>query len=647
MKNENTNKVIETTNEYGTENIRSKKAMFFIWLFPVIIILIVAYTLLKQYQSDKLVINFILRDAKNVEVGTKIKYRGILIGDIKKVYFDLKKHVIIATARMSSKHVYSYTARKGNKFKIQKIKVTLGGIKNIQSVFKGADIVLYPSTTNTTKLLDEPVKDLFVLDDSDYDYSKNYIKSFYITLYGKNTEDIPLGSAIEYKGLEIGNLKNRLIKDDKVSVQVEVNAKYKYLFARNIYFYKTAIFQLKLDQSGFDFNLKSLNAVNKAIEVGFSSYAHTNSDNKNEFYLFTNNKFINSDIININLSSPSVSSIVPNHTLIKYKGMIIGKIGAYKYDDRSNTFKINTLIYKKYRDLIKEDASFSLVKPSISMKGVKGLDTLLLGTYINLKKGRSSRIATNFVLNKVKMNKNNRINITFDLKELHNIQVGSKITYRDVNVGEVTDYKLFKDGIEVKAFIYKDYKKYIDRNSRFYISPLFRAKFSFKKGVDMNINSKNALKDNIAILPYNNKASVFKGIKNNSTYKLYSSVDDASTSLFIIYLTNDNVVANEGSPVLFKNYKIGTVLNIDFDDSYHLVYKIGIYNRFKKLVYKSSKFVKTNSLKVNFGLFSGLKMNFSSLKDIVLGGINLEIDNKANRVTAKEGSTFKLYDTYK
>ena len=69
-------------------------------------------------------------------------------------------------------------------------------------------------------------------------------------------------------------------------------------------------------------------------------------------------------------------------TLIKYKDVNIGQVTAVSLTDDFAKVEVKAKIAKHAAGLMVDDATFWIVRPSISLSGISGLSTLLSGNYI-------------------------------------------------------------------------------------------------------------------------------------------------------------------------------------------------------------------------------------------------------------------------
>jgi paraquat-inducible protein B len=134
------------------------------------------------------------------------------------------------------------------------------------------------------------------------------------------------------------------------------------------------------------------------------------------------------------------------------------------------------LIFARLRSkashLAVEGSSFSVVQPELGLQGIRGLDTLLSGSYINIEKGEG-KPTTQFEGSTRSSNEREiETGVTYFLRANFgdSIQVGNPILFRGIKVGTVTSLSLDSRGrgVDVEISVQKEYVTLIRTNSVFW-----------------------------------------------------------------------------------------------------------------------------------------------------------------------------------
>ena len=159
-------------------------------------------------------------------------------------------------------------------------------------------------------------------------------------------------------------------------------------------------------------------------------------------------------------------------TLLKHKDVTIGRVTAVHLTSDYSKVEITAKITKRAAGLMVEDAKFWVVRPTISLSGVSGLNTLLSGNYIGFEPGKSEASQDSFTgldVPPIAAGQQGRL-FTITASDLGSLETGSPIYYRRVPVGQVTAYELTPDGksVQIKVFVNAPYDKFVYSGTRFW-----------------------------------------------------------------------------------------------------------------------------------------------------------------------------------
>ena len=93
----------------------------------------------------------------------------------------------------------------------------------------------------------------------------------------------------------------------------------------------------------------------------------------------------------------SAEGIEAGKTFIKYKDVIIGQVKTVQFTEDYANVEVTAKITKRAAGLMVEDAQFWVVRPTITLSGISGLNTLLSGNYVGFQPGTSTIADTDFV----------------------------------------------------------------------------------------------------------------------------------------------------------------------------------------------------------------------------------------------------------
>jgi paraquat-inducible protein B len=273
----------------------------------------------------------------------------------------------------------------------------------------------------------------------------------------------------------------------------------------------------------------------------------------------------------ITIEFKEANGIEAGKTFITYKDVRIGQVKAVELSDDYSKVVVKAKIAKHAAGLMVDDAKFWVVEPRISLSGVSGLNTLLSGNYIGFQAGGSVEDRREFVgLDEPPPITDHR-GTKFVLKShsLGSLGIGAPVYYRQLNVGQVTEYSLAADGksVEIMVFVSAPYDKYVTKETRFWNASGVSVSLG-ADGIDVHTEALTALIagglafDVPAFRPPAGPAPP------NSTFTLYRSrvvamkQPDPDERRFVLYFDESVRGLSVGAPVTVFGLPVGEVAEV-------------------------------------------------------------------------------------
>jgi paraquat-inducible protein B len=288
--------------------------------------------------------------------------------------------------------------------------------------------------------------------------------------------------------------------------------------------------------------------------------------------------------------------LIAGRTAIRYQGLEIGMVRDINLAKDLSQIYVDADIYPEAAKLLGEDTQFWLVKPSASLSGVSGLDALVSGNYISILPSSEPRKLKEYVYTALSERPSDALlkqGLPIELvsRDLGSINIGSKILYKKIPIGEVYNYELDRSSkdIHIDAVIYPRYQNLINTNSRFWNVSGIRTKFGLD-GVDIKMESLSALISGAIAVDLPEEGDV---IDSKHTFKLFADVETAGRGISItIELPDDHGIANSGAALLYKGLDIGVINNVYLSDDHTKIYaKATVEPMFSDLLNTGSRWV--------------------------------------------------------
>lgn len=276
----------------------------------------------------------------------------------------------------------------------------------------------------------------------------------------------------------------------------------------------------------------------------------------------------------VTLYLPNADGVEVNKTTIKILNVEVGKVVDIRLNGDDGVI-LTAKMASSVKDRLTADSQFWIVKPQIDQSGVRGLDTLVSGSYIGFKPGKAEETKSSFVVSDspplVDLGDGLRIRLVSDKAKM--LPVGAPVLYEDLPVGQVHRVEFDSNSQKVRydIFINKRNEALVGKNVKFWI----------KSGINIQTNNQGIQIDAAPIgtilsgaIAFTQPLNVGKGaaVKNGEEFFLYSSIKDvmepASPRAFYLVAFFDQSMRGltPGSSVEYKGLSIGVVEKMPFFD---------------------------------------------------------------------------------
>ncbi len=353
----------------------------------------------------------------------------------------------------------------------------------------------------------------------------------------------------------------------------------------------------------------------------------------------------------ITIRFKSNAGLIENQSPIKMRDVTVGIVKKISLSEDGKGVIIRARMSREVDDYLNSKAKFWIVHPDVGAQGISGLDTIVSGSYIQLygeKDKRATRIKEYVGLEHPYIDDNAKGKyFLLTAPKSYNISEEGIIYYRMMKIGRVERVAISPDGTHVNftIFIEEDYVKYINDRSRFYARGNFNIDFS-NKNLDIStapfsqiIHGGISLYTPINTLNKNNR------LKEGKIFHLYKNFADMRSKhfgegeikFFKFILKNKAHKLHIGSPIEFKNFKVGYIT--DIINRYSKKYR-----RIESYIYAVIRTDIFNKKRLN-----GLKAKISSIDIPIIGNdyIELFFDNRHKTPLKKDRENYFIIPTIK
>ncbi|SDZ02388.1 paraquat-inducible protein B [Jannaschia faecimaris] len=277
----------------------------------------------------------------------------------------------------------------------------------------------------------------------------------------------------------------------------------------------------------------------------------------------------------ISVAFPDASGVTAGQTTLRYREVTVGVVEDVGFTADLTQVNVYIRVNKEIAPYLDGDASFWVVQPEVSARGVQGLNTILSGTYIQgTWDNELGPAQLSFVGDErapIVPPGVEGTAIVLRAKDSSRLGPGAPILYRGIEVGEVAAPRLSPDGTEVRvdAFILSPYDRQLSTATRFWDASGISATLG-AGGVDLRIGSIASILE--GGVHFDTLISGGRAISTGHLYDIFDDEDSARVSTFEV--ASDRTVRlsalfptaaaglSQGANVRYRGITVGTVAEI-------------------------------------------------------------------------------------
>ncbi len=445
----------------------TKRRISMIWLLPVIAAAIGGWLFYKSIVNApvKVVIQF--KTAEGIAADkTKVLYKGLPAGKVSEVALSPKGDAV--NVQIEFDPDLEHLIRQNTEFWLVTPTVNMTGVTGLETIVSGNYIAIRPGDgppASTFKALDAPPP----LDRS--------APGLHLILTSPEQPSVQHGSPVYYRRYEVGSIQTLAIAEDKLSFRIGIHIlpEYQNLVTKASRFWDASGFHVSGNISDLDIRMESLTALLRggiAFDTPNLGETAAPAENMEEFKLYKDYKEAQSGIP-IFIRFTTGQGLKPKSTKVRFKGIDIGMVENVTVLHDLSGVTATIMMDPRTNRVLREGTQFWLVSPKVSLSEVSGLDTLVGGTYIDVEPNLDGKPARNFIARSKAPGEKadpGQLEIILQGERRGSLKAGSPVYFRQVQVGEVSDYELAStgDAVNIYVIIFKRYVPLVRENSVFF-----------------------------------------------------------------------------------------------------------------------------------------------------------------------------------
>jgi paraquat-inducible protein B len=238
-----------------TNRLTNFKNNWYIWLFPLIALLISAGLFVDYFRQRGPMIRISFHDASSLQPEkTRVRFRGVTIGMVTKVTLSQDNKDVVAHIRLQREA--KQFAVEGTKFWVVTPKVNMQGVSGLETIFEGTYIAVLPGPT-----INPPNYDF--KGSANTETSETLEDSVAYYLETTQADSVSVGNPVLFRGLKIGSITNvELSKTSQLVIAtINVQKKFVKLIRTNTSFWRKSAVQAKLGLFNSELNISSLDSL--------------------------------------------------------------------------------------------------------------------------------------------------------------------------------------------------------------------------------------------------------------------------------------------------------------------------------------------------------------------------------------------------
>lgn len=351
---------------------------------------------------------------------------------------------------------------------------------------------------------------------------------FYLT--AADSGPYGIGTPLLYKKTPVGEVTGFGLSQDhkRVILNCVVDDEFRDLVTDRSRFFHISPLHMQAGLSGVTIDVGSLTSLVRG-SIGFMTPpGGTHPTTPHTFPLYPSRKASQTaDHIPITIQFARTHTLKVGAPII-YRGVSLGEVSHINFSEDLQSVAVEALIRPEMGTFFRESTRVWLATAEIGLNGVQNLDTLL-GAYITLQPGTGKRAYSFTALDhppQSVIGDAQGLEIVLQTKHLGSLRPRSPVYYRQVQIGEVTGYRLSEtlQHVLVTLSLRRPYGPLIRENTRFWNVSGARIEGGLFSGISVSTESLQAFVAGGIALATPDNEEMGKRVGQGHLFPLYDTV---------------------------------------------------------------------------------------------------------------------------
>lgn len=457
--------------DHGVISASRKSSFAWVLIFPLIAAVATGWFLWTDYKSMGPEIQISFDEVPGIQAGkTPLVYRGVDSGVVTGVELDTNLNKVLVTVRL--RQFAAGLASEETDFWVEKPVITLAELTGLESIIQGNSIrARNPGGAPATRfvgLAEAPLMPLLP-------------GSFSLRLKGAQIPFLNRGTPVYHRGVKVGLVREKLIDQNGMpELRVMIEQEYRNTLRTTTRFWRLPATSMKLGQHGFRLDVEGVDALVQGA-LAFDHFDRSGMEISNDALLeLSATEFAARSAGRLlTVSFDNARGIIPGETKVCYLGQPIGLVESIQPSPPNGLILAAVRLLPEFENLADTAATFTLVRPHVSLQGVSGLDTLLTGIYIELTPGSAGTPTDIFAGRSVTNEEWERqqaerkgLAFTLTAENLPPMGKGTPVLYKGIVVGSILEKRLDEHEKPVlHGVIRPEFRNTLDADARFWRVP--------------------------------------------------------------------------------------------------------------------------------------------------------------------------------